>query len=97
MRKSERPCRVCGMTPSEDAHLASRARGGHDGPTIPLCVRHHRGFDVGTRGVRFDILPYLDPQGKPFTEAGGTVEQLGLISAYRRLTGRREIEGDYLG
>jgi hypothetical protein len=79
-------CVVCartnGLTP---AHLAPRALGGcaHPDCVVPMCWAHHRAYDTG----RLDLLPYLEPRWR--TEIAHAVAHLGLIGAYRRLTGGR--------
>jgi hypothetical protein len=81
-----RGCIVCqqtkGITP---AHLTPRAQGGCDDPdcVVPLCWLHHRAYDTG----RLELLPYLEPRWR--TEVAHAVGHLGLIGAYRRLTGWR--------
>ena len=59
--------------------------GGCDHPDciVPLCWRHHRAYDTG----RLDLLRHLEPRWR--TEIAHAVTHLGLISAYRRLTGGR--------
>jgi hypothetical protein len=79
-------CVVCsttkGLTP---AHLAPRSLGGCDHPdcVVPMCWAHHRAYDTG----RLDLLAHLEPRWR--TELAHAVSHLGLISAYRRLTGGR--------
>ena len=79
-------CVVCrqtsGLTP---AHLAARAQGGceHEDCVVPLCWVHHRAYDTG----RLDLLGHLEPRWR--TEIAHAVGHLGLIGAYRRLTGGR--------
>jgi hypothetical protein len=84
-------CVVCektnGLTP---AHLAPRGMGGCDHPdcVVPMCWAHHRAYDTG----RLDLLAHLEPRWR--TEVAHAVAHLGLISAYRRLTGGRFPAGD---
>jgi hypothetical protein len=67
-------CVVCQKTNGlTPAHLAPRAMGGCD----------HFAYDAG----RLDLLPYLEPRWR--TEVAHAVAHLGLISAYRQLTGGR--------
>lgn len=79
-------CVVCaktnGLTP---AHLAPRGLGGCDHPdcVVPMCWAHHRAYDTG----RLDLLPHLEPRWR--AEIAHAVGHLGLIGAYRRLTGGR--------
>jgi hypothetical protein len=79
-------CVVCrqtkGLTP---AHLAPRSLGGCDHPdcVVPLCWTHHRAYDTG----RLDLLAHLEPRWR--AEIAHAVSHLGLIGAYRRLTGGR--------
>ena len=84
-------CVVCGQTRGiTPAHLAARTAGGCDDPAcvVPACWVHHRAFDAG----RLDLLPYLEPRWR--TEIAHAVAHLGLIGAYRRLTGGRLPAGD---
>jgi hypothetical protein len=84
-------CVVCGKTNGlTPAHLAPRGMGGCDHPdcVVPMCWAHHRAYDTG----RLDLLPYLEPRWR--TEIAHAVTHLGLISAYRRLTGGRLPAGD---
>jgi hypothetical protein len=62
----------------------SRALGGCDffDCVIPLCRDAHRAFDAH----RLDILPLLTHE-----EQAHAVSHLGIVAAYHRLTGRREI------
>lgn len=84
-------CVVCrqtkGLTP---AHLAPRGMGGCDHPdcVVAMCRLHHRAYDTG----RLDLLAYLEPRWR--SEIAHAVGHLGLISAYRRLTGGRLPSGD---
>jgi hypothetical protein len=84
-------CVVCektnGLTP---AHLAPRGLGGCDHPdcVVPMCWAHHRAYDTG----RLDLLVHLEPRWR--TEIAHAVVHLGLISAYRQLTGGRLPAGD---
>jgi hypothetical protein len=77
-------CIVCqktnGLTP---AHLAPRGLGGCDHPdcVVPMCWAHHRAYDTG----RLDLLAHLEPRWR--AEVADAVAHLGLIGAYRRLTG----------
>jgi hypothetical protein len=48
-----------------------------------MCWVHHRAYDTG----RLDLLAYLEPRWR--TEIAHAVAHLGLIGAYRRLTGGR--------
>ena len=59
--------------------------GGCDHPdcVVPMCWLHHRAYDTG----RLDLLPHLEPRWR--AEIAHAVAHLGLISAYRRLTGGR--------
>ena len=87
-------CVVCqqttGLTP---AHLAARAQGGcdHADCVVPLCWVHHRAYDTG----RLDLLRHLEPRWR--TEIAHAVGHLGLIGAYRRLTGGRLPAADESG
>jgi len=44
------PCVVCGQTPSEAAHVRSRAAGGTWRDLVPLCHAHHQ--EQHTIGIR---------------------------------------------
>jgi hypothetical protein len=88
-------CRVCTTRRRlEAAHVAGRA---HDGtlPThlnvgagvvvravdvVPLCTDCHQAYDQH----KLDLLPYLT-----HAEQAAAVEYLGIVGAYRRLTGSR--------
>jgi hypothetical protein len=79
-------CVVCGQTKGlTPAHLAPRAMGGCDHPAcvVPMCWLHHRAHDTG----RLELLAHLEPRWR--TEIAHAVTHLGLIGAYRRLTGGR--------
>jgi hypothetical protein len=84
-------CVVCGQTKGiTPAHLAARAQGGcdHADCVVPMCWLHHRAYDTG----RLDLLARLEPRWR--AEIAHAVAHLGLISAYRRLTGGRLPAGD---
>ena len=36
------PCLVCGVSPSENAHVRTRGAGGTYKDIVPLCFTHHR-------------------------------------------------------
>ena len=77
-------CVVCQKTKGSRPRTSRRARiGGCDHPdcVVPMCWAHHRAYDTG----RLDLLPYLEPRWR--AEIAHAVGHLGLISAYRRLTG----------
>jgi len=77
-------CVVCRQTKGlRPAHLTPRALGGCDDPAcvVALCWLHHRAYDTG----RLDLLRHLEPRWRH--EIAHMVGHLGLISAYRRLTG----------
>ena len=79
-------CVVCGQTRGlTPAHLAPRSLGGCDHPdcVVPMCWTHLRAYDTG----RLDLLGYLEPRRR--AEVVHAVSHLGLIGAYRRLTGGR--------
>ena len=84
-------CVICQQTKAiTPAHLAPRSLGGCDHPdcVVPMCWLHHRAYDTG----RLDLLPHLEPRFR--AEIAHAVGHLGLISAYRRLTGGRLPAGD---
>ena len=74
------------------APRAARA-GGCDHPdcVVALCWLHHRAYDTG----RLDLLRHLEPRWR--AEIAHAVGHLGLISAYRRLTGGRLPAADESG
>jgi RNase P subunit RPR2 len=41
------PCVVCGVVPSENAHVRSRGAGGTWRDVVPLCKDHHREQHAG--------------------------------------------------
>jgi RNase P subunit RPR2 len=43
------PCVVCGVVPSENAHVRSRGAGGTWQDVVPLCRDHHREQHAGAR------------------------------------------------
>ena len=89
-RSSAAPRRL----PADQEHHARTPRrpraGGCDHPdcVVPMCWLHHRAYDAG----RLDLLGHLEPRWR--TEIAHAVSHLGLISAYRRLTGGRLPAGD---
>jgi hypothetical protein len=47
---ADRPCLVCGLRPTEAAHVKSRGAGGTSADLVPLCREHHREqHDTGIR------------------------------------------------
>jgi hypothetical protein len=53
------PCVVCGVSPSDPAHVRSRGAGGTDADTVPLCRTHHQEqHQIGLRS--FERLHGLD-------------------------------------
>jgi len=85
---AEGRCRVCGwgegLVKLEAAHVISRAQGGTDDPRgiVPLCWECHRAFDAR----RLDLLPFLMNDEQAYA-----VSLVGIVSAYRRLTGERDV------
>lgn len=82
-----RCCIVCGADRRIDpAHLIPRSLGGCGEVlcVIPLCRGCHRAYDRG----ELDLLPYLEPGWR--AQLAHAVGHVGLMSALRRITGRRE-------
>lgn len=82
-----RCCIVCGADRRIDpAHLIPRSLGGCGEVlcVIPLCRGCHRAYDRG----ELDLLPYLEPGCR--AQLAHAVGHVGLMSALRRITGRRE-------
>lgn len=53
------PCIVCGLTPSQNAHVKSRGAGGTYLDIVPLCYKHH--LEQGQIGITtFAGKYYLD-------------------------------------
>lgn len=80
-------CAVCGGEGCDPAHLCARGTGGCDSPrcVVPLDRACHRLFDEG----KLDLLPFLEPRYR--VEVAHCVMHMGLVGAYRRLTGSREM------
>lgn len=81
-----RRCIVCGTDRRIDpAHLIPRSLGGCGDPlcVIPACRLHHRAYDRG----ELDLLPYLEPGWR--AQLAHAVGHVGLIAAFRRITGTR--------
>ena len=86
-----RRCVVCGaVTRIDPAHLVPRSLGGCDEAdcVVPLCRVHHRAYDQGG----LDLVAHLEPHWR--TEIGHAVVHLGLVRAYRRLSGCRSVGED---
>lgn len=81
---TEGRCRACqrpGRT--EAAHIVPRRHDDQKGivpavSIVPLCTDCHRAFDLG----RLDLLPMLTN-----AEQSAAVAKLGLLRAWRRITG----------
>ena len=54
---------------------------------VPLCTRHHREYDEGTKGKRRDLLPDLEREARE--ELGHAVTIFGLLSTLQRVTGSK--------
>ena len=90
-RSSAAPASSARRPTGSRPRTSRRARmGGCDHPdcVVPMCWTHHRAYDTG----RLDLLRHLEPRWR--TEIAHAVAHLGLISAYRRLTGGRLPAGD---
>jgi predicted restriction endonuclease len=86
-----RRCLACGaVTRIDPAHLVPRSLGGCDEAdcVVPLCRVHHRAYDQGG----LDLVAHLEPDWR--TEVGHAVGHLGLVRAYRRLSGCRSVGED---
>lgn len=78
-------CVVCRRRPVDPAHLVPRSLGGcdHRNCVVALCRRCHRAYDSG----RLDLLVHLEPAWR--VEVAHAVAHVGLLGAWRRLTGQR--------
>jgi len=95
---AEGACRVCSPVDEaarwrggklEAAHIIPRSQvrpGAGEDPRniVPLCGPHHYHYDTGD----LDILPYLSREEQAYA-----VSLVGLVGAWRRLTGEREPMG----
>jgi DNA-binding response OmpR family regulator len=84
-------CIVCGTDRRIDpAHLIPRSLGGCGHPlcTVPCCRLHHRAYDRG----ELDLLPYLEPAWR--AQLAHAVGHVGLLGAFRRITGTRSADTD---
>ena len=84
-------CLVCGaITRIDPAHLVPRSLGGCDAAdcVVPLCRIHHRAYDQGA----LDLVAHLEPHWR--REVAHAIGHLGLVGAYRRLSGRRTVGED---
>ena len=79
------PCVVCGSPNVDPAHLIDRSLcpTGADDPraVVSLCRYHHEQYDLH----QLSLLEYLEPHFRE--ELAFAVERVGLVSAYKRLTG----------
>lgn len=60
-----RPCVVCGLTPSDTAHIKSRISGGYIRNVVPLCRTHHtESHTIGLKSFEekysIDLQSYAD-------------------------------------
>jgi hypothetical protein len=55
---------------------------------VPLCVECHMAYDAH----KLDLLPYLN-----YAEQSKVVADLGIVRAYKRLTGESIMESDLDG
>jgi len=84
---SESECRVCGSNYMVEAAHTSYVR--FDGNTVdperivPLCKQCHMAYDSHS----LDILAYLS-----YEEQAVVVKDLGIVRAYKRLTGESIME-----
>ena len=79
------PCVVCGSPNVDPAHLIDRSLCPVDADdpraVVPLCRFHHELYDRH----ELSLLEYLEPHFRE--ELAFAVERVGLVSAYKRLTG----------
>jgi hypothetical protein len=77
-------CVVCQQTKGLTATRLARADGCDDVDcVVPMCWPHRHLYELG----RLDLLHHLEPRWR--REIAHAVSHLGLITAYRRLTGGR--------
>lgn len=77
-------CVVCQQTKALSATRLALADGCDDVDcVVPMCWPHHHLYELGG----LDLLHHLEPRWR--REIANAVSHLGLITAYRRLTGGR--------
>lgn len=85
-----RACVVCAAHPCHPAHLIDRSLAPSAGDdvlaVVPLCPVHHWEYDDGP----LDLLPYLEVGGAWREQISWAVQTVGLMSALKRITKRRE-------